>query len=63
MDAHEAMENMILQQRRLDEASKQNANNMAELLVPHLKRVGNGNLSRLKKALAKYNIHTGRWSD
>lgn len=59
MEPNEAVENMILQQRRLDDASRHNANSMADLLESHLKRVANSKLARLKRALAKYNINTG----
>lgn len=60
-EPHQAVQAMVTEARRLDNASAQYANAMAGLLVGHLKRVDLGTLNALKRELANYNIHTGRW--
>lgn len=56
-------------ERKLQEAKsvhylvEQNANQMARLLDGHLRSVSHYTLSKLKKQLRDFNIHTGKWSD
>lgn len=61
-EPHEAVQQMVAEARRLDNASEQYANAMATLLQGKLRKVSDGSvLAKLKKELASYNIHTGRW--
>jgi len=56
-----------LLQKRINEAKALEreagyvANELADLLQGNLKRVSKYRLEKLKKELANYNMHTGRW--
>ena len=60
-DPHQAVQQLVSEARRLQNASEQYAEQIGTLLVGNLKRVGGSTLAQLKKELANYNIHTGRW--
>ncbi len=61
-DPHQAVQQLVSEARRLENASGQYAEAMAGLLVGHMQRVTSAlTLKALKKELANYNIHTGRW--
>lgn len=40
-----------------------NSNRLARLLTGNLRHVGGYYLRQLKKELADYNMHTGKWKD
>lgn len=60
-EPHQAVQQMVTEARRLKNASEQYADVMAGLLVGQLKHVSGGTLTQIKKELANYNMHTGRW--
>lgn len=62
MDAHEAVDALVLESRRLKFAAKRNAATMAGLLVGRLRDVDAGTLAELKVEIAKFNRHTGKWA-
>jgi hypothetical protein len=47
--------------RATDEAVKGNARAMGDLLVGKLRHVSNDTAARMKRELADFNIHTGKW--
>lgn len=62
MEPHDAVAELVLQAERLRGAAKHHANVMAKLIVDNLKSVSsNDTLAALKRELADYSIHTGRW--
>lgn len=58
---YEAVAALIQDSKRLEGAASSNANAMATLLVGNLHRVNGSTLADLKRELARYNMHTGRW--
>lgn len=58
-ELNKALFNIEQQQRIADNA----ADVAARLLVGRLRHVSIWNLKKLKKELAKFNAHTGTWSD
>lgn len=51
----------IIQSRELNRAVDANSNLLADLLDGRLRHVGSYKLSRLKRELRDFNIHTGKW--
>lgn len=49
--------------RDVKRTCERNAEAMADLLDGNLKKVSAYRLERLKRQLASFNIHTGRWKD
>jgi hypothetical protein len=47
--------------RETDAAVQQNAKAMGALLVGKLRYVSNDTAARMKRELADFNIHTGKW--
>jgi hypothetical protein len=47
--------------RETDMAVRNNAKAMGDLLVGKLRHVSNDTAARMKRELADFNIHTGKW--
>jgi hypothetical protein len=58
-----ALEQALIEARRLERACEQSANTMADLLEGNLRRLSSYRLKKLKKELEKFNIRTGFWKD
>ncbi len=57
----EQMRQAMQEAKQTMRAADNCANDLAECLVGRLKGVSTYKLAQLKKELANYNIHTGRW--
>lgn len=65
MNAWDAVREAVRAGRAAQAAVNDNAGVMAELLAGNLRRgsISHRVLAKLKRELAAYNIHTGRWRD
>lgn len=54
---------VLREARELDESAGQLANDLAIFVERHIRDLSRSRLSRLKKALHKFNMHTGNWKD
>jgi hypothetical protein len=52
----------LREHREMMQAIQSNANALADLLEDNLRAVSPWRLQRLKKKLASFNAHTGRWT-
>jgi hypothetical protein len=59
--AQESLQELINETKRLDYAVEKNADMMGRLLVGKLHHVSAWHLRKLKRELARWNMHTGKW--
>lgn len=60
-NAWDAINAAVTEASDLDRAVARHAHTMARLLVGKLRHVDGSDLAALKRELAWYNIHTGKW--
>lgn len=53
----------VQQARELNRACDQQANTLADLLEGRLQHVSTCRLTKLKRELRDFNMHTGRWKE
>lgn len=63
MNAFDQMREAINNAKSVQDAARNNASQMADLLVGNLAHCRAGTLRKLKQELARYNMHTGTWRD
>lgn len=63
MNAFDAMREAINSARQIHNAARRNTCGMARFLPGNLDTCDHSTLVKLKKELARYNIHTRRWRD
>ena len=57
------LENSIRIAKEARKACELHADSMANMLIGNLRSVSRYRLSKLKKELESYNMHTGRWKN
>jgi hypothetical protein len=62
MNVFDQMTEALNTARDVQNEARNNAARMAQFLPGNMDKVDHGTLVKLKRELARYNMHTGRWS-